>query len=91
MTTSTLEAGSPAAKFKKRAMTPKGPPKRPYWRDDVITVVNKYLGYPFVHPDDQAWFWTEPWQESVQRSVEEINAGAGRQMSDAEFLAALGS
>jgi len=90
MTTSTLEVGSPAAKFKKRATTPRVPVKRPYWREDVITVVNKCLGYAFILPSDQAWFWTEPWQESVRRSVEEINAGAGKPMSGPEFLAALG-
>lgn len=88
MTTSTLEPT--AAKFKKRATTPRRAPKRPYWRDDVITVVNKTLGYPFVLPDDQAWFATAPWQESIRRSVEEINAGAGTPMSESEFLAALG-
>jgi antitoxin PrlF len=38
----------------------------------------------------QAWFWTNPWQESVRRSVEQLASGEGPVFADREsFLAAL--
>jgi len=39
----------------------------------------------------QAWFWTPAWQESVRRSVEQLNADRGETFADSEsFLTALG-
>jgi antitoxin PrlF len=38
----------------------------------------------------QAWFWSRAWQDSVRRSVEQIEAGEGERFeTDEEFLAAL--
>jgi AbrB family looped-hinge helix DNA binding protein len=38
----------------------------------------------------QAWFWTPAWQDSIRRSVEQIEAGEGTLFADDEpFLAAL--
>jgi antitoxin PrlF len=38
----------------------------------------------------QAWFWTNPWQESVRRSVEQLASGEGHVFADREsFVAAL--
>lgn len=43
-----------------------------------------------VEADDQAWFWTSAWQESIRRSVAQIEAGEGLKFDNAEdFLAAL--
>lgn len=39
----------------------------------------------------QAWFWTPAWQESIRRSVEQLNADRGEMFADSEsFLTALG-
>ncbi len=38
----------------------------------------------------QAWFWTRAWQDSIRRSVEQVEAGEGERFeSGEEFLAAL--
>jgi hypothetical protein len=79
--------------FKKTARTPKNQIKTIYWRGDVIDVLNSLFPYEIVdrpHDPSQAWFWTGPWQESLERSLEQINAGQGTvHTSGDDFLAAL--
>lgn len=43
------------------------------------------------HDPSQAWFWTETWQASVRRSLDQIQAGEGvRFDTDEGFLEVLG-
>jgi bifunctional DNA-binding transcriptional regulator/antitoxin component of YhaV-PrlF toxin-antitoxin module len=40
---------------------------------------------------DQAWFWTEGWQQAMKESLEDVKAGrVDRFDSDEEFMASLG-
>jgi hypothetical protein len=39
-----------------------------------------------VIPADQAWFWTEQWQEGEREADEQAAAGQGRYFSSAEEM-----
>jgi hypothetical protein len=34
--------------------------------------------------NDQAWFWTNAWQESIDRSIRQIDAGEGTTFTSSE-------
>ena len=55
-------------------------------RDDGVLEIRPYVPIPA----DQAWFWTEEWQEGERQATEDIKAGRVRRFEDSEsFLASL--
>jgi hypothetical protein len=82
----------PAKLPNQRASTPRTTIKTVYWRGNVIDVVNRFfvkLKYePVPRLVDPGW--TKTWQNSVAKSIAQINAGRGRvHKSTKEFLDAL--
>ena len=55
-------------------------------RDDGVLEIHPHVPVPA----DQAWFWTESWQEGEREATEDIKQGRTRRFNDSEsFLAAL--
>lgn len=55
---------------------------------DILEVLRKTLGYPVeaISAPDQAWFWTEEWQEREAEADADLAAGRGVIAESAEEL-----